>query len=140
MNKDIQLSVETSYISSRLDNYLAAQFSDYSRSYFQGIIVDGVVKVNGSPIKKASRILKENDEVTFAFPAPKKYSVLPQKVDFDVVDIQDDFLVINKPAGLIVHPADKKTSGDPSLVAGLLHDFEEFEEFDESQRPGIAVK
>jgi 23S rRNA pseudouridine1911/1915/1917 synthase len=138
MDKEIRLSVEPSYISSRLDTFLTKQFPDYSRTYFQDLIGESVIKINGLPVKKASRALREDDEICFIFPAPKKYNIVSQKVDFGVVDTQEDFLIVNKPAGLVVHPPDKNSFDKPSLVAGLLHDFEEFSQFGASERPGLV--
>jgi len=138
MDKQIRLSVEPEYITSRLDTFLTQRFPEYSRTYFQDLISEKCVTVNGLDAKKASYTLREHDEICCSFPAPKKYNVAPQKVDFEVVDTQDDFLIINKPAGLVVHPPDKNSFDKPNLVAGLLYNFEEFSQFGPSERPGIV--
>lgn len=120
----------------RLDKFLHSNFPDYSRSYFQQLIHDGVVLINNRKVTKSGTVLKPNDIVTFYFPPPPSYKATPRKIDFQVIDEQPDFLVINKPAGLLVHAA-HTASQEPTLVDGLLHIFSELRDFNDTQRPGI---
>lgn len=121
----------------RLDKFLLTQFPEYSRSYFQQIISSGIVTVNTKPVSKTSTSLKIGDSIQFHFPAAKQLRATPQPVDFQIIDEQDDFIVINKPAGLLVHMA-HAASTEKTLVDGLLHHFAELSSFDESMRPGIV--
>lgn len=120
----------------RLDKFLHEQFPHYSRSYFQQLIQSGIISLNKKPITKPSALIKPGDQITFFFPPPPAYKATPRKIDFQVIDEQPDFLVINKPAGLLVHAA-HTTSVEPTLVDGLLHLFSELRDFNDSQRPGI---
>jgi 23S rRNA pseudouridine1911/1915/1917 synthase len=128
---------EISSTNSRLDNFLTIKFSDYSRTYFQKLIKDGFIKVNDSIIKKSSFLLKEGDSVSVEFPPVKQFDLTPTKVDFEVIDIQDDFVVINKPPGLMVHPA-ASAKDQITLVHGLLYKFKELSNFENIERPGIV--
>ena len=137
----------------RLDAFLLKMFPDYSRTYFQKLIADDFVTVNGKKVNK-SFVLRLDDEVAVAFPKPPKISVEPVDVPFEIIDIKKDFLIVNKPAGLLVHAAgggaspegseSKKVHSsrlvepEPTLVSGLCYRFNEFGEFDETERPGIV--
>ncbi len=121
----------------RLDKFLHEQFLEYSRSYFQQLIYNKGVCLNGKPILKPSTSLKPGDIITFSFPPPPTYKAIPRKIDFQVIDEQPDFLVINKPPGLVVH-APNAGSVEPTLVDGLLHLFTELSDFNDMQRPGIV--
>lgn len=122
---------------SRLDNFLASSFPDHSRTYFQDLIKKGHIEVNGTLTTKSSTHLKEYDKVSCLFPPPPLSKVEPVDVAFEVVDKNEDFLIINKPEGLLVHPT-TTLPYDPSLVAGLLYRFDEFKKFDSNERPGIV--
>lgn len=135
----ITLCVQAAHLTSevRLDKFLHEQFPTYSRSYFQQLIYDEAVCLNGKTIAKPSASLKSGDIITFAFPAPPSYKAIPRKIDFQVIDEQPDFLIINKPPGLVVH-APSAGSIEPTLVDGLLHLFRELIDFNDMQRPGIV--
>jgi 23S rRNA pseudouridine1911/1915/1917 synthase len=120
----------------RLDCYLRSLLEGFSRTYIQDLIDQGAVKVNGKVVHKSSIILKNNDIITI-LPKAKTYNVEPMPVPFEVIDQQEDFLVINKPAGLLVHQAHTNQE-TPTLVNGLLHYFNGFTEFNDAQRPGIV--
>ena len=121
----------------RLDQLLTTQYPEYSRSYFQRLLDEKLITVNGSH-KKASYQLKPGDLVVVNFPNPPSYDVTPQKVAFELIDIQPEFIVIYKPAGLIVHPSNTTDSTTPTLVHGLLYEFNELKEFKDTERPGIV--
>ncbi|MFC1854794.1 RluA family pseudouridine synthase [Candidatus Dependentiae bacterium] len=121
----------------RLDQFLAETFPIYSRSYFQKLIKEDLVKIDGKPVKKAGQKIKPGYVVTVSFAAPKAIDLTPCKVDFEIVDIQPDFLIINKPTGLTVHPA-ASAPDETTLVHGLLHEFKEMKNFGKSERPGIV--
>ncbi len=121
----------------RLDSFLTTKFSEYSRSFMQKLIKNGHIEVNGEIVSKVSYVLKEEGEIRVKFPEPENFDIEPAKVDFEIVDIQDDFIVVNKPAGLVVHPA-PSCRGELTLVHGLLYQFRELECFGDSERPGIV--
>jgi len=103
----------------RLDKVLAARYREFrSRTYFQSLIDQGQVLVNHSPVKK--RIApKEGDVVEIAFSLSKEMSLDPEPIAFDILYEDDYLIVVNKPAGLVVHPAPGNWSG--TLVNGLLY-------------------
>jgi 23S rRNA pseudouridine1911/1915/1917 synthase len=125
------------FIGSRLDKFLFAQFPEYSRSYFQQLIELQKIFVNHKVASKASYSLRLNDIVDVNFFHTQEFDLAPRKVDFEIIDDQEDFLIINKPAGLVVHNSTNNQSED-SLVHGLLYKFQDFDQFEESERPGIV--
>jgi len=123
-------------VGARLDKFLFAQFPTYSRSYFQELIDKGHVLINQMVVSKSNHTVKQDDHVTVTFKT-KQYNLTPAPVAFDIVDEQKDFLIINKPAGLLVHHS-ASTPDEISLVNGLLYKFKELEQFDDNERPGIV--
>ena len=102
----------------RLDKYLAEQFPEQTRSYLQKLIKDGEVLVNGKNVKTGYQLSK-GDEVSVNIPEPKELDVEPQKMDLDIVYEDEDVILINKPKGMVVHPAPGHTTD--TLVNGLLY-------------------
>ncbi len=135
--KTITIIHETGAEPTRLDRLLTTHIVGYSRSYFQELIDTGLVTINGKVITKSSFVVSPGDSITVTIPVPKQYDLEPYPVKFDVVYINDDFIIINKPAGLCVHPA-SPTSVEKTLVHGLLHMFTDLREFDDTERPGIV--
>jgi len=122
----------------RLDKLLCAKYPDFSRAYFQMLIGEGNVKVNKKTVNKSSYMTKENDVVEITFIEKAEYDLTPHKVDFEIVDKQDDFIIINKPAGLTVHQSDNNKN-EITLVNGLLYYFKEMSRnFSGDFRPGIV--
>lgn len=137
MNSLVTLIVQKSESQERIDKFLGKHFPNYSRSYFQNIIESGNISINGKPVKKSSQVLKEEDLVNINFPIQENFKLEPKKVDFEIIDTQNDFVIINKPAGLVVHHSENN-KGNITLVHGLLYLFKELEEFKDDQRPGIV--
>lgn len=139
MNDKNQTLTNTTDNDIRIDAYLFAQFPDYSRSYFQKLIKLGNVFINRKLITKTSHVIKLNDTIEILFSAPVELTVTAQETEFEVLDDSNpEFLVINKPAGLVVHNSTTDPDG-PSLVRGLLHRYPEFTAFNEDDiRPGIV--
>ena len=104
--------------SGRIDKMLASQL-DVSRNQVEKLVKDGLVSVNGKTISKTSFKVVEGDEIAYEFKKAEKRIVPP--IDFDVeVLYEDDYLlVINKPSGLVVHPA--PSVKEPTLVDWLIH-------------------
>jgi len=96
---------------------LVTRLTGLSRSYVAGAIKSGAVAVNGTPAK-ASRLLEAGDRVHFAIDPPSAHEVLPQAIPLDIVFEDDTVIVVNKPAGLVSHPA--HGSADGTLVNALL--------------------
>ena len=102
----------------RLDAFLARCAEDLSRSAAQKLIVDGLVTRNGKPGKKNDK-LNVGDAVSYEIPEPKAVDIAPKEMPLDIVYEDDCLLVINKPKGLVVHPA--AGHQDDTLVNGLLY-------------------
>lgn len=102
----------------RLDKYLAEQFPEQTRSYLQKLIKDGEVLVNGKKVKTGYQ-LSCGDEVSVNIPEPKELDVEAQEMDLNIVYEDEDVILINKPKGMVVHPAPGHTTD--TLVNGLLY-------------------
>lgn len=120
----------------RLDKYLAEQFPEQTRSYLQKLIKEGAVLVNGKSVKTGFQLSK-GDEVSVSIPEPKELDVEPQQMDLDIVYEDDDVILINKPKGMVVHPAPGHTTD--TLVNGLLyHCKDNLSGINGVARPGIV--
>jgi 23S rRNA pseudouridine1911/1915/1917 synthase len=103
----------------RLDRALVDVVPEFSRSYLQQLIELGLVSLNANPMKKASHRVKAGDEVTIELrPTPQSQAFKPEVMELNVVYQDEHILIINKPAGLVVHPAPGTWSG--TLLNGLL--------------------
>lgn len=127
---------ETNNNLSRIDLFLTKTFPDCSRSYFQKLILTKFITVNSKFINKNYN-LKNNDKIIVSFPKEQPIDLSPQKIDFEIIDTQKDFIVVNKPINLIVHNT-KENKNNISLVNGLLYKFKELKKFNNSERPGIV--
>ena len=120
----------------RLDKYLAEQFPEQTRSYLQKLIKESQVLVNGKTVKSGYQLSK-GDEVSVTIPEPKELDVEPQKMDLDIVYEDEDVILINKPKGMVVHPAPGHTTD--TLVNGLLyHCKDNLSGINGVARPGIV--
>ena len=120
----------------RLDAFLARSGEDLSRSAAQKLIEEGRVKRNGKPGKKNDK-LNIGDEISYEIPEPKAVDIAPTKMDLNIVYEDEDVLVINKPKGLVVHPA--AGHQDDTLVNGLLYAMgDDLSGINGELRPGIV--
>lgn len=103
----------------RLDVFLSEVYKDASRTYIQKLIKDGYISVNDKEITKSSYQIKEDDEITLNVPDPIPLEILPEDIPLDIIYEDDDILIVNKPKGVVVHPAPGHTSG--TLVNALLY-------------------
>ncbi len=101
----------------RLDGYIAGQLPQLTRSAVQKLLAEGNIQVQGTPAAKSLRV-KEGWEVRVSLPEPEETTVLPQNIPLDIVYEDDDLLVVNKPKGMVVHPAPGNPDG--TLVNALL--------------------
>ena len=102
----------------RLDAFLSRSAEGLSRSAAQKLIADGNVRLNGSPARKNDR-LRVGDSVELTIPEPREVDIAPKQMPLDIVYEDEDVAVINKPKGLVVHPA--AGHQDDTLVNGLLY-------------------
>ena len=120
----------------RLDAFLARSVEDLSRSGAQKLLEEGCVLRCGKPGKKNDK-LNPGDEIQVTIPEPKPIDIVPKQIPLDIVYEDEDVLVINKPKGLVVHPA--AGHQDDTLVNGLLYAMgEEQSGINGVLRPGIV--
>lgn len=110
--------VEEGYQNERIDKFLAEMRPDLSRSYLQKLIKEQSVFVNGKKVK-ANFNIKYNDEVKLYIPEAKPLEVEAQDIKLNIVYEDKDFLIINKPQNMVVHPAPGHSEG--TLVNAVLH-------------------
>lgn len=117
ITRTLELFAEEADDGARLDKFLSERAS-LSRSTAEKLIAEGQVSVNGKQAAKSLR-LKANDEVTAMLPEPQPLDVRPQNIPLDIVYEDSDLLVVNKPKGMVVHPAPGHYEG--TLVNALLY-------------------
>ncbi|WP_019120626.1 RluA family pseudouridine synthase [Brevibacillus massiliensis] len=119
----------------RIDKFIAMQDQDWSRSQVQTWIKEERVTVNGQPVKNNYKLAAE-DEVTLRVPPPKELDIKPEAIPLDIVYEDADLIVVNKPRGLVVHPAPGHYSG--TMVNGLLYHCRDLSGINGVLRPGIV--
>lgn len=119
----------------RLDKVLTEQLPDLSRTQIQRLLKEGQILVNGRPAKANLR-LEGGEEVTVSLPEPEETELLPEAIPLDIRYEDDDMLVINKPAGMVVHPAAGHTTG--TLVNAILAHCPDLPGIGGEKRPGIV--
>lgn len=133
--KKIELSVPPESKGQRLDVFLASQNTGCSRSRVQQLIRQEYVTVNGKP-RKASYALKGIENVVVVIPEPGEPGVYPEQIPLDILFEDEHVLVVNKPAGMVVHPACGNYSG--TLVNALLFHCKDLSGVGGVLRPGIV--
>ncbi len=120
----------------RLDSFLAANLPELTRSAAQRLIEEGRVSVNGKPAAKSCK-LGGSEEITVELPEPELTDIVPQDIPLDIVYEDSDVIVVNKPVGLVVHPAPGHPDG--TLVNALLyHCGDSLSGIGGEKRPGIV--
>jgi len=120
----------------RLDKFLVTCLPEFSRSRLQSLIKDGCVAVDGITAHKTGEMLAEQEVVQVHIPPPKPSMLTPENILLDIVFENDDLVVVNKPAGMVVHPAPGHTSG--TLVHAALSHAPEMEGIGGEKRPGVV--
>ncbi len=124
----------------RIDKYLTEQFPLYSRSFFKKLIEEGFVQVNGTPVYKQGYLISLTDTVDIRFPGERAVSadaIAARNLAVTIIAEDTHFYIINKPAGLIVHPP-KTNSGMVTLMDWLVHHHHELQDVGYADRPGIV--
>ena len=119
----------------RLDQFLAGELKEHSRSYIQKLIKEGRVTVGDKKEKPGCR-LKVEDSVVICVPPLKELEVLPEKMDLDIIYEDEDVVVVNKARGMVVHPAAGNLNG--TLVNALLYHCKNLSGINGVIRPGIV--
>lgn len=135
MSEVVQVTVTEEQKSERIDKFIAGVNSEWSRSQVQQWIKDGVVTVNGKGIKGNYKV-KVNDDIMITIPDPEELDILPEDMNLEVYYEDADVLVVNKPRGMVVHPAPGHTTG--TLVNGLMYHCKDLSGINGVMRPGIV--
>lgn len=132
----IRLEADENYMDERLDKFLSLMMPEQSRSYLQKIIKEGKVLVNGTPAKPSYR-MDDEDEVTIDLPELTEPKIVAEDIPLDILYEDQDLLMVNKPKGMVVHPAPGHSSG--TLVnAVMFHCRDELSGINGVIRPGIV--
>ena len=113
------LTVEPEQAGERLDRWLAGEIAELSRSRLKALIGEGQLSLNGAPVSDPSAKIVAGQVYSLSVPAPRAAEPEPEPMDLDVLFEDDHLIVLQKPAGLAVHPAAGNWTG--TLVHGLLH-------------------
>ena len=132
---NFSLYVDPTESGMRLDTYLSAHLADCSRSRAADLIRQGNVHVDGVP-RKSSYKVKSHEEVTGCVPPPEPVDMVAEPLPLDILFEDRHLIVLNKPAGMVVHPSAGHPTG--TLVNGLLHHCPDLEGIGAEKRPGIV--
>lgn len=135
INSCVHLRVSSEHQGKRLDHFLCAEAGHLSRSRIQRLIESGLVSRNGERTKPGVR-LRTGDRITLEEPAPTATAMRPEAMPLEVIHEDQDVIVLNKPAGLVVHPA--AGNSEHTLVNALLHHCRNLSGIGGEQRPGIV--
>jgi 23S rRNA pseudouridine1911/1915/1917 synthase len=133
--RTLNFQASESNIDTRLDSFLAAQIDGWSRARLQRLIEDEEVLINGKPVR-ASYKLRAGDEIEVELSAPPAASFTPEDIPLEIIFEDDSLIVVNKPAGLVVHPAAGIHSG--TLANALAYHFQKLSTRAGDIRPGIV--
>src|ERR1700704_4715402 len=131
----IELLVPKEAARLRLDQFLARELPKYSRSRLQQLVRKEFVTLNGSPARPRD-LVRSGDRIEVSEPIPEKIDNQPEAIPLDVLYEDEDLIVINKPAGLVVHPG--AGHREHTLVNALLHHFPNLSGIGGKERPGIV--
>ncbi len=135
LNESIHLIASTPDAGTRLDAYLAGQINGWSRARLQRLIEDEEVLVNGKPAKPSYK-LRAADEIEVELTPPPAANFTPENIPLNIIFEDDSLIVVNKPAGLVVHPAAGVHSG--TLANALAYHFQQLSTRAGEVRPGIV--
>ncbi len=136
MSDGIEKFVYEGQKAERLDKFLVSRFPEFSRARLQGLIADGFVFVNGVPAKKSGQAIESGADIEVRVPPPVPTSLVGEDIPLDIVFENDDLLIVNKPAGMVVHPAAGHDSG--TLVHAVLGYDPDMEGIGGEERPGLV--
>lgn len=130
--------VTSSEAGRRLDQYLSAERPDLTRAFIQKLIKGGSVFVNNKKIIKNGHPLREGDELAVMIPSIKEIGIVAEDIPLDVVYEDSDIIVVNKQAGMVVHPSDHGAHVSGTLVNALMHHCKDLSGIGGEKRPGIV--
>jgi 23S rRNA pseudouridine1911/1915/1917 synthase len=119
MRKVINLVVDKQYSSKRLDVFISSKITDVSRTRIKNLILEGMVKINNEISYEPSKKINFEDNLIIEIPPPKKTNIKPYNYNLDIIFEDNDIIIVNKPAGLVVHPGASNTEN--TLVNALVN-------------------
>jgi 23S rRNA pseudouridine1911/1915/1917 synthase len=131
----VQLSYEQEE-SNRLDKFLVSQLPEFSRSRLQSLIKTGCVDVDGVTVTKSGHMVEKKAEIEVRIPPPQPTVLIPEDIPLEIIFENQDLIAVDKPAGMVVHPAAGHQSG--TLVHAALAHTGEIEGVGGIQRPGVV--
>lgn len=131
----VTITIELENAGERIDKALSTIQAEWSRSQIASWITDGIIKVNGEDIKAKYKV-KEGDVIEIDVPEVQELEVIPEDLELDIVYEDSDVLVVNKPKGMVVHPAPGHMTG--TLVNGLMYHCKDLSGINGVLRPGIV--
>ena len=134
-NEPAEFTVRTKQAGKRIDAYLASRFTDYSRSVIQRVIDLGAVEVNGRPAKASLRV-RPDDVIKVRLPELTDPAPLAEDIPISIVFEDDSLVVVDKPPGMVTHPAKGNWGG--TLVNALQFHFDELSAVAGEDRPGVV--
>ena len=137
MKNIINLVVDQKSQGKRLDSYIAEKKEELSRTRVKNLIINGSIKVNNEEVKEPSKKIFEEDTITLNIPEPKKASLKPYKYKLNIIYEDEDLLVIDKLAGISMHPG--AGNYDNTIVNALMNlENKNFSNIGDELRPGIV--
>lgn len=130
-----EFTVKARMVGKRIDAYLSSRYPDYSRSVIQKVIDASAVQVNDLPVKASYRV-REGDRIRIWLPELSDGAAAPEDVPLDLLHDDDAFTLVNKPAGMVTHPAKGHWAG--TLVNALQFHFDTLSTVAGANRPGIV--
>ena len=118
MSEQVVLTASAEDKGSRIDRYVSENITELTRSGVQGLMEKGLILVNGGEVSKNYK-LRGGEEISVEIPEPEPMDAVPEDIPLDIVYEDEDLLVVNKPKGMVVHPAHGNYTG--TLVNALLH-------------------
>ena len=118
MSEQVVLTASAEDKGSRIDRYISENITELTRSGVQGLMEKGLILVNGGEVSKNYK-LRGGEEISVEIPEPEPMDAVPEDIPLDIVYEDEDLLVVNKPKGMVVHPAHGNYTG--TLVNALLH-------------------
>lgn len=134
-DRHLRFTVEEAQVGLRLDRFLQDRVPEFSRSALQRLIREGLATVSGASCK-GGRALRVGETVELTLPAPVPLELEPEDIPVDILHEDEHLAVVDKPAGLVVHPAAGNRTG--TLVHALLHHLGELSGIGGKLRPGIV--
>mgnify|MGYP004703052767 CR=1 FL=1 len=134
MHNKIIMICETDSV--RLDQFLSNELEDLSRNYIQKLIGEGHVKINGVVNTSKKYQTKLEDEIIIEIPDPTVLNIIPENIPLEIVYEDEDVIIVNKPQGMVVHPAPGNYTG--TMVNALMYRAETLSSINGVIRPGIV--